>query len=28
MKKVTISSVPGYAEWRKASRECLAQHIP
>ena len=28
MKKVTISSVPGYDEWRKASRECLAQHIP
>ena len=28
MKKVTISSVPGYDEWRKASRECLAQHTP
>lgn len=28
MKKVIISSVPGYEEWRLASRECLAHSIP
>ncbi len=28
MKTITITSVPGYEEWRTASRECLAQSIP
>lgn len=28
MKTVTISSVPGYEEWRVAARECLADNIP
>jgi probable DNA metabolism protein len=28
MKTVTITSVPGYKEWRIASRKCLAQSIP
>ena len=28
MKTITITSVPGYDEWRIAARECLAQAIP
>ena len=28
MKSITITSVPGYDEWRNASRDCLAQAIP
>ncbi|MBT0587041.1 TIGR03915 family putative DNA repair protein [Alteromonas oceanisediminis] len=27
MKTISINSVPGYSEWRTASRECLAQSI-
>jgi probable DNA metabolism protein len=28
MKTITITSVPGYNDWRTASRECLTQAIP
>ncbi|WP_334020627.1 TIGR03915 family putative DNA repair protein [Alteromonas sp. S015] len=27
MKSIAITSVPGFDEWREASRECLSQHI-
>ena len=28
MKTITITSVPGFDEWREASRECIAERVP
>ena len=28
MKTITITSIPGFDEWREASRECIAKRIP